>query len=65
MVKHIVLYTFKEDVNKDEAVGIIASVRACAAHAAWHKPDNQDLYSGSVHTHYSLLRGISLGQADE
>ena len=26
MVKHIVLYTFKENVNKDEAVGIIASV---------------------------------------
>ena len=26
MVKHIVLYTLKEDVNKDEAVGIIASV---------------------------------------
>ena len=26
MVKHIVLYTFKEDVNKEEAVRIIASV---------------------------------------
>ena len=26
MVKHIVLYTLKEDVNKDEAVAIIASV---------------------------------------
>ena len=26
MVKHIVLYTFKEDVDKDEAVKIIASV---------------------------------------
>ena len=26
MVKHIVLYTFKEDVNKEEAVKIIASV---------------------------------------
>ena len=26
MIKHIVLYTLKEDVNKDEAVGIIASV---------------------------------------
>ena len=26
MVKHIVLYTLKEGVNKDEAVGIIASV---------------------------------------
>ena len=26
MVKHIVLYTLKEDVNKDEAVALIASV---------------------------------------
>ena len=26
MVKHIVLYTFKEDVNKDDAVKLIASV---------------------------------------
>ena len=26
MVKHIVLYTFKEGVNKDEAVKLIASV---------------------------------------
>ncbi len=26
MVKHIVLYTFKADVNKDEAVKLIASV---------------------------------------
>ena len=26
MVKHIVLYTLKEEVNKEEAVGIIASV---------------------------------------
>ena len=26
MVKHIVLYKFKEDVNKEEAVKIIASV---------------------------------------
>ncbi len=26
MVKHIVLYTFKENVNKDDAVSIIASV---------------------------------------
>ena len=26
MVKHIVLYTFKENVDKDEAVKIIASV---------------------------------------
>jgi len=26
MVKHIVLYTFKEEVNKDEAVAVIASV---------------------------------------
>ena len=26
MVKHIVLYTFKDDVNKEEAVRIIASV---------------------------------------
>ena len=26
MVKHIVLYTFKEDVNKEEAVKLIASV---------------------------------------
>ena len=26
MVKHIVLYTLKEDVNKDEAVKLIASV---------------------------------------
>ena len=26
MVKHIVLYTFKEDVNKEDAVKLIASV---------------------------------------
>ena len=26
MVKHIVLYTFKEGINKDEAVKLIASV---------------------------------------
>ena len=26
MVKHIVLYTLKEDVNKDDAVSLIASV---------------------------------------
>ena len=26
MVKHIVVYTLKEDVNKDEAVAIVASV---------------------------------------
>ena len=26
MVKHIVLYTFKDGVEKDEAVGLIASV---------------------------------------
>ena len=26
MVKHIVLYTLKEEVNKDEAVALIASV---------------------------------------
>ena len=26
MVKHIVLYTIKEDINKDDAVALIASV---------------------------------------
>ena len=55
MVKHIVLYTFKEDVNKDDAVKLIASVLEplVGKIPGLYKMEVRRCYSGMAYALYS------------